>query len=314
MTTRRNRRRVRRSHMDALQRFPQGEAWRGYTIGLLAAERLRACFPTFYHAHVGALPITPRRLLGVVQAFLSLAQQHLELLLAEDLDTNRADPLAVLDPGIDDEDALCVIAECAGRDVGEIWPLVYGLDDAEDELFNFGTHPPLLAVVCWALAEQTSWLPVYVEVGGMIATLQRHLYQCRVHPETLIRLNDLPRLPADSAMELICDRLSQSEPFHGADLGLVLRYCFHTTGNQFADLAYSVVAQMERSNLDWLEEDMAALGQLQRAAEAIADSYHALNARLLADAATLDDLLVSVLGAASSPCMPATTPCANEIA
>ncbi|MFV9507830.1 MAG: hypothetical protein AB4911_25050 [Oscillochloridaceae bacterium umkhey_bin13] len=73
--------------------------------------------------------VTPRRLLGIVQAFLSLAQQHVKLVLADDLETNPANPLAVLDPSVNDEDALAIIAEYAGRDVSEIWPLVYGLDD-----------------------------------------------------------------------------------------------------------------------------------------------------------------------------------------
>lgn len=105
----RRRRVVMRSAREP-QRLPQDEAWRGYRIGLLAAERLRACFPAFYQAHIAGGSVTPSRLLGVVQAFLSLAQQHVVLLLAEDLDTNSANPLAVLDPGVEDEDALCIIA------------------------------------------------------------------------------------------------------------------------------------------------------------------------------------------------------------
>lgn len=301
------RRRVARGKLEAQQRFPQSEAWRGYTIGLLAAERLQGCFPAFYQAHVEAAPVTPRRLLGIVQAFLSLAQQHVELLLVEDLETNPKNPLAVFDPRVDDEDALSIIAEYAGRDVSEIWPLVYGLDDDEEELFSYGSHPPLLAVVCWALAEQTSWSHGLLDVESLITTLQRQLYQCRVYPETLVRLGKLPRLPPETSMELVCDQLNQGVPFYGAGLGLVVRYCFHATGNQFADLSYGMVAQMERSNLDWLEEDLAAIGQLQREAEAIADAYRDLNAHLLADPAGLEELLARVIAAAVAPCASATT-------
>lgn len=311
---RHQRHRLARSRLEEQQRFPQGEAWRGYTIGLLAAERLQGCFPAFYQTHVAASVVTPRRLLGVVQAFLSLAQQHVELLLAEDLETNPANPLAVLHPRIDDEDALAIIAEYAGRDVSEIWPLVYGLDDDEEALFGYGDHPPLLAVVCWALAEQTSWSNGYVNVERLITNLQRQIYQRRVHPETLRRLAELPRLAPDTSMDLVCDRLNQSELFYDANLGLIVRYCFHATGNQFADLSYNLVAQMERSNLDWLEEDLAALGQLQREAEAIADAYRDLNARMIADPAGLEELLARVIAAAASGCTPATTVIENETA
>lgn len=198
--------------------------------------------------------------------------------------------------------------------MGEIWPLVYGLDDAEEELFAFGDQPPLLAVVFWALAERTSWSHGYIDVAGTISSLQRQLYQCRVHPEAFRRLAELPRLDADVLMELVCERLTQGELFYGVGLGLILRYCFHATGNQFADLSYSIVAEMERSNLDWMEEDLAALGQLQREAEAIADAYRDLNARLLADPAALPALIARVIEAAGTPCTPATTPLERETA
>lgn len=300
-------RRLARSRLEAQQRVPEGEAWQGYVIGLLAAERLRGCFPAFYHAHVQSAAVTPQRLLGVVQAFLSLAQQQVELLLAEDLETNPKHPLAVFDPRVNDEDALSIITEYAGRNVREIWPLVYGLDD-EEELFGYGEHPPLLAVVCWALAEQTSWANGYVDVESRVPNLQRQLYQCRVHPETLEHLGVLPRLAADTSMELVCERLNQGDLFCSVGLGLIIRYCFHATGNQFADLSYSMVAQMERSNLDWMEEDLAVIGRLQREAEAIADAYRDLNARLLAEPAALPALIARVIEAAGAPCTPATTP------
>jgi hypothetical protein len=169
------------------------------------------------------------------------------------------------------------------------------------------------ATLCQALAEQASWSNGYVDVERLITNLQRQLYQRRVHPETLRRLTELPRLAPDASMELVCDRLNQGEPVHGVRPGLIVRYCFHATGNQFADLSYNLVAQMEHSNLDWLEEDLAALGQLQREAEAIADAYRDLNARLIADPAGLEELLARVIAAASG-CTPATTVIENETA
>lgn len=75
-----------------------------------------------------------------------------------------------------------------------------------------------------------------------------------------------------------------------------------------------MVAQMERSNLDWMEEDLAALGQLQREAEAIADAYRDLNAQLLANPTALPELLARVIETTETPCTPATTTIERETA
>lgn len=292
--------RLSRSWMEATLHAPQQDAWSAITTGLAAAGHLEALFPDFYATYVADRPTTPRALLGVVQAFFSLAQQQVELLLSEELDTNPSDPLVALEPGdtIDDVWARDILAEHVGRDVHELWPVVYGLEDAEEALFDFGIRPYLAAAVCWALAAETAWAMPFVACDSLIPAVQRQLYQHRIDPAILARLDDLPRLPADVPMEALCDALDAEPPLAGCSLGQALRYCFHATGNQFADLSYAVVAQMASSNLDWRDEDLAEIGRQQRAARQLAESFDQLNAAALRRLDVLDELIARVMSAA----------------
>lgn len=274
---------VRRSNMAALQVMPQTDAWQGWIIGLRATDHLRALFPHFYTEHVTNRSTTPRRLLGVVQAFLSLASQKVELLLSEDLEVRPPNPLAVLDPDCADDDALALIAQSAGRDISEIWPLVYGLDAFDEGLLSFGDCPPLLATICAGLAEDTAWASFLFAEQEIVPAVQRQLYQYRVDPATIALLDALPRLPADLPMESLCDALDIQPPLKGYRLGEMVRYSLHATGNQFADLSYETVTQMEHSGLDWRSEDLDAIGAQQRAAARLAEHYDQLNARMLND-------------------------------
>ncbi|MEI8305609.1 MAG: hypothetical protein WCF99_00960 [Chloroflexales bacterium] len=230
---------IRRSALLTARRIPQGDDWSAVTTGLLAAGHLRALFPDFYAAHVAHLPTTPRALLGIVQAFFSLAQQKVELQIADEITTDPLHPCAVLNLGDDLDDALAcdLIAQSAGHDVHEIWPVVYGLDLDHEELFGFGVAPPLVAVLCWVLAAETAWALPFCAVDELIPAIQRQLYQCRIDPAILARLDSLPRIPPDTPMEALCDALDAQPLVHGGTLGAIIRYVCHATGNQFADLS-----------------------------------------------------------------------------
>lgn len=289
---------VRRSRLVAGRALPQNDTWRGWVVGLHAAEHLRALFPDFYAAHIGPRPASVSGMLGAVQAFLSLASQKVELLLADELDVNPANPLAVLDPRCDDEDALLTVAEYAGRDIAEIWPLVYGLDAFDEGVATFGSRPHLLAALCTILAADTAWSPAFVALEDLVPAMQRELYQCRVDPALIALLGEIPHLPADLPMGPFCAALDAQGLFAGCALGAIVRYCLHATDNQFADLTYDVVAQMASSGLDWREEDLDLIGAQQRAAARLADQYDALNAQLLDDAALAAAFLARVTAAA----------------
>lgn len=270
-------------------------------IGLQAAGHLRSLFPDFYTAHVAQRLTTPRALLGVVQAFFSLAQQKVELLLSDELDTDVQHPCAVLDPGddVDDAWAMCLLAQSAGHDVHEIWPVVYGLDLDHEELFSFGAVPPLVAVLCWILAAETSWALPFCSIDELIPVVQRQLYQCRIDPAILRRLGTLPRLPPDMPMEQLCDALDTQPPVQGCALGTIFRFCFHATGNQFADLSYNVVTQMATSNLDWRSEDLDLIGAQQRAARTIAAQYEQLNDAALRSVAVVEAIVERIVASAA---------------
>jgi hypothetical protein len=248
-------------------------------------------------AHIAQCSTTSRALLGVVQAFFSLAQQKVELLLSEELDIDPGNPLAVLHPGdeIDDDWAREILTEEVGRDVHELWPVVYGLEDAEEALFGFGTRPSLVAAVCWALAAETAWAMPFVARDALLPSVQRQLYQHRIDPAILGRLDELPALPADVWTEALCEALDTTPALAGCSLGQALRYCFHATGNQFADLSYSVVAQMASSNLDWRSEDLDEIGRQQRAARELAEGFNRLNDATLRHVAVLDELIEHVM-------------------
>jgi hypothetical protein len=236
----------------------------------------------------------------VVQAFFSLAQQKVELFLSEELETDPGNPLAVLHPGdeIDDDWAREILTEEVGRDVHELWPVVYGLEDAEEALFSFGTRPYLVAAVYWALSAETAWAMPFVARDALLPALQRQLYQHRIDPAILGRLDNLPALPADVSMNALCDGLDATSPLARCSLGQALRYCFHATGNQFSDLSYSVVAQMASSNLDWRSEDLDVIGQQQRAARELAEAFDRLNGATLRHVDVLEELIERVMSTA----------------
>ena len=294
--------RVRRSTMITARTIPEDDDWSAVTTGLLAAGHLRILFPDFYATHVACLHTTPRVLLGIVQAFFSLAQQKVELLLSDELETNPRNPCLVLDPGegVDDDWALGLIAQSAGRDVRELWPAVYGLDLDDENMFGFGAHPQLVAVLCWVLADETAWSLPYCTVDQLVPAVQRQLYQCRIDPAILNRLGSLPRLPATTPMETLCNVLDTQPPIHGCMLGRIVRYCFHATGNQFADLSYDTVAQMDSSNLDWCLEDLDEVGRLQREARQLATQYEQLNGAALRSVAVVNAIIEHILTVAGS--------------
>ncbi len=293
---------IRRSALLTARRIPQGDDWSAVTTGLLAAGHLRALFPDFYAAHVAHLPTTPCALLGVVQAFFSLAQQKVDLQISDEITTDPLHPCAVLNLGDDLDDALAcdLIAQSAGHDVHEIWPVVYGLDLDHEELFGFGVAPPLVAVLCWVLAAETAWALPFCAVDELIPAIQRQLYQCRIDPAILARLDSLPRIPPDTPMEALCDALDAQPPVHGGTLGAIIRYVCHATGNQFADLSPGVVAQMDRSNLDWRTEDLDAIGRLQREAQQIAAQYAQLNDAALRHSAVVEAIVAQVASTATT--------------
>jgi hypothetical protein len=297
MRKRQSRTRVRRSRIAGARAAPQRNEWTAVAHGLLVAGNLQALFPDFYTAHVAHRPTTLGSLLGVVQAFFSLAGQHVELLLPDELETNPDDPLAVLEPNdVDDAWACAILSEDVGRDVHELWPVVYGLDDVEEA--TLGVTPQLVAAVCWCLAAETEWALPFDGAHSLIPALQRQLYQCRISPAILARVDDLPRLPAAVPMEALCDALDVQPPLEGCKLGPLMRYCFHATGNEFADLTSSVVAQMASSDLDWRSADLREIGRQQRAAQQFAQDYDRLNLAALRSAAVLDEVISRVMSTA----------------
>ena len=92
----------------------------GYRVGLEAAWLLKRLFPAFYRAHVAERCLTPGAMLGVAQAFLSLANRSSELDLAGDLAIDSDAPCSVPDVQDEDEEALNVLEHVAGAHIAEV--------------------------------------------------------------------------------------------------------------------------------------------------------------------------------------------------
>ena len=134
------RRVVRRSDTDAITRLVESEQLAAIHYGRQAAALIRQRFPDFYAAHVADLRTTPPHLLGVVQAFFSLAQQVIQLDHSYALTIDPANPLRVLRPALSDDDALSYLEEFHGWGLDEVCPEVYGIPTEQEELFDEGRN------------------------------------------------------------------------------------------------------------------------------------------------------------------------------
>lgn len=302
-----NRRRlVRRSLRDAERHIATGDAFAAITYGRQAAMLIRHHFPAFYAAHVAQLSTSPPHLLGVVQAFFSLAQQRLWLDHSYELTINPNDPLAVLRPKLGNGEALARLEEFHGWGLDQVCPEVYGLPGDQEELFDEGRN--LLVAVLWYLADRTSWSAATFEMEEVI---DYWVDQLAITPERAALLDRLPHLDRSVDMGAFCTRLSAQPNQLPADLvhdlGQVVRYAFARTGNWFADLSVDELAEMDGSGIDWYD-DLEAIAAKQAEARAVWEQYLTLNAYVTREPEGLATVVAALLAAAEPSAIDAPSP------
>ena len=295
----RSRRRVvRRSDTDAIRRVVESEHLAAIHYGRQAAALIQRLFPDFYTAYVADLHTTPPHVLGVVQAFFSLAQQQIRLDHSYALTIDPDNPLRVLRPALSDDDALGYLEEFHGWGLDEVCPEVYGIPTEQEELFDEGRN--LLVAVLWWMADRTAWSATMFDMEEVI---DYWVDQMAISPEQAAQLDRLPQLERTTDMEVLCTALS-AQPFpltNGThiDLGQVVRYVFGRTGNWFADLSCDELAEMSGSGIDWCSDDLIAIAADQTAARGWFEHYHALNALVTAEPAVLSAMVTAVQQAAA---------------
>ena len=292
------RRVVRRSDTDAITRLVESEQLTAIHYGRQAAALIRQRFPDFYAAHVADLRTTPPHLLGVIQAFFSLAQQVIQLDHSYALTIDPANPLRVLHPALSDNDALNYLEEFHGWGLDEVCPEVYGIPTEQEELFGEGRN--LLVAVLWSMADRTAWSATMFDMEEVI---DYWVDQVAISPEQAAQLDRLPQLERTTDMEALCTALS-AQPFHlpdgrPIDLGQVVRYVFGRTGNWFADLSCDELAEMSGSGIDWCSDDLIAIAADQTAARGWFEHYHALNALVTTEPTVLSAVVAAVQQAAA---------------
>jgi hypothetical protein len=268
----------------------------GWHVGLLTASYLRFYFPAFWAAHVAPKPITTARLLGVVHAFIELADGELLAIDTDhycplDLGTARADIPELVDGYRDHGGILTTLAN-------ELWswilrpPVVtYGLStDGLGQDWQRGEHTLCLALA-WML-RHTSW-----QVFGLRRDQLRGL-------PAGDRIARLPALPPQTPMDRLADACTWSCALPGVDgpwrLGDVLRLVCSQAHNEFADYAPEEALQ---DMAWWCEGIYAEPGRLryeqqkQRGARRLRAIYDALDARVRAEPRLLATLARAVLAA-----------------
>jgi hypothetical protein len=267
---------VRRSALDQLGAIWNSEALAAIQYGRAAARLIQFHFPEFYAEHIAQLDTAPRSLLGVVQAFFSLAQQRLWLDPSDALTIDPNEPLRVLVPSVNDEAALKCLEEFHGWGLDEVCPEIYGLPGDLDVLFDEGRN--LALAMLWYLAEPTAWASPLLDIGEV---LDYWIGQVEVSDERVVQLNAMPQLPPHTDMERLCAALTG--PTYGLplelniDLGVAVRFAFSRTGNWFADISAEEVAEMGGAGIDWFDANLDELSALQQEARSACDHYLRLN-------------------------------------
>lgn len=254
----------------------------GVAIGAYGAELMRRLFPAFYTAHVAQRRMTPQSLLGVTQAFVSLARQHLVELDEMFQEFIIGDPLRVLEmDGIhDDADALQILITQA-RNYLYCPPLtVYGLE--LEALHDHDDH--LLAIGLWLVLSATAW--------GMNNDVEGELHML-VPTDHADQLWALPRLRSDVDVDALCAALEHHPEAQELRLAELLRYVSQQTQNPFADYTMDEVGESyyrgySPLGITW-SADMLHVRTLQQQAAALYHHYLDLT-RALTDAPDLTRL------------------------
>jgi hypothetical protein len=260
-----------------------------YAIALIAARNIKTLHPAFYHRHIARCLTTPRALLGVVQAFFSLASQTIALDLPPEFVIHENDPLQALQSSYagDDDEAISIVSQFAGAHVHEIWPWVYGL---EHEIYEIDQSYGL-AIAIWYITAGSTWT-YHVDAAEL---REQYLSEFAGQKELCSIFATLPQVPSGTPLQFLCARLDREDQHLKCNLGTSIRYVFSSTGNELADHCWSEVAQMETSGLEWNAETMAEVARLQHQAAEWSDRYHNLNRRIHAEPAVLEYLAVTVV-------------------
>lgn len=291
------RRLVRRSGFDRLGALWNSEQLAAVQYGRAAARCIQFHFPAFYAEHVARCSTSPRLLLGVVQAFFSLAQQRLWLDHSDELTIDPNDLLRVLVPSTSDVEALAQLEAFHGWGLDEVCPEIYGLPTELDTLFDEGRN--LALAILWYLAEPTAWTSPLLDVGEV---LTYWIDQGEVSAERAAQLDGIPQLSPGTNMDRLCDALLARPhalpPALDIDLHIAVRFAFSRTGNWFADISADEVAEMGGSGIDWFEANLDEIGALQRQARSACDHYLRLNAYVTSHPDGIPTLVTAVLAAA----------------
>jgi hypothetical protein len=268
-----------------------------YGVGVRGAAHCRRLFPDFWQQHVAYRPVTPVTLLGVAQAFTAQALNMVECFeLMVDRMQIVGDPVALLDPGVDDQTALDILEEEAEVYIDRPPAMVYGLGGGwlSDVVCADNN---LLALAIWQMVDQTSWATSYET---------DYLDDFIAHRLDAAFLAALPRLPARTAMMDLVAALDRQDD---RQLGTLLRYVCNMADNAFATITPEE-AEEDFNNgygtFSWDGGDLQALADRQREAERWYEQYDALDDRCTADRAVLSEIIWTIADTARQLPEPST--------
>lgn len=276
--------------------------------GLWAAELLKRHFPAFYQDHVAQQQVTLQFLAGVTTSFLIQANQHIFAVDEGWCDISLyGDPLSALSSSEGDHDSNVIGFLC--DEVSNLllhpFPVFWGLPRDWEALFNnFGyANHNMLVLTTWHLVGDTNWRNHEGDVDDDPNVSDG--FNERVLDEVM----NLPRLPASTKMDRLCDYLDTQEiqltpeisPI--THLGSILRYCLHMTGNGFADYDADIIMEDfgGQIDFDWWssDDDLAVNRAAQQAAEVIYRRFSALDDVLRENLLMIRPLATAVLAAAA---------------
>lgn len=307
---RRSRSRRRRVIQQGVSKPPVADPARllAFRNGLKAAALLERHFPAFYQEHVEPHQITLQFLAGVTTSFLMQANQHIFAVDEGWCDVDLyGDPLSALSASEGDHESEVIYFLC--DEVSNLlyhpFPTFWGLPRDWEALFNtygYANHS-ILVLTTWHIVGNTNWKNHEGNVDDDPNVSDGF------HERVLEEVKNLPRLPASTKMDRLCDYLDTQEIQLTPEispiihLGSIIRYCLHMTGNGFADYDNDVIMEDFGGQIgfDWWssDEELAINREAQQAAEVIYRRFSALDDVLRQNLSLILPLATAILGAAA---------------
>lgn len=265
-----------------------------YQVALSRVHDLQSLFPEFYQAHVADLRLTPRALLAVVCAFLSLVNRELFTIEDNFVLEVPADPLRAL-AFVEDgsRDPLITLEEAASW-LCQPRPELYGV--GIEGILEDETPQQLLTLALWHLCRATNWA-IGVDVGDVIGFSY-------VDQELAEYLLKLPPLPQGTDMQQVTQALALPPWSDGDEFDEVIAYPFARTDNPMANTTNYELDIVYGGETDSTWSEAKEIAEAADEAAKIAQRYNRWGRAIDADPRAQLRKLTKALHAAADRCSP----------